>query len=207
MILKAKHNFILYPFFKWYAAFLIKKHHGRIKIVGDFKDKQLPILLISNHISWWDGFWALYINQKVLHRKFHFMMLAEQLRKYWFFNYTGGFSIDKSTKSIVESLNYASELLANKENMVLIFPQGEIQSLHNQDLHFEKGVEHILKNKKSTVQIVFLVNLIDYFSNPKAGIYFHIREYNLEAYDIKSIQKSYTEFYTESVQKQMTFNQ
>jgi 1-acyl-sn-glycerol-3-phosphate acyltransferase len=206
MILKAKHNFIVYRFFKWYAGFIIKRHYSIVKIVGEFKDRELPILLISNHISWWDGFWASYINQNVLHRKFHVMMLAEQLRKYWFFNFTGVFSVNKNTKSILESLQYTSELLTNKENMVLIFPQGEIQSLHNQDLQFEKGVEHILKNKKGAVQIVFLVNLIDYFSNPKPGIYFHIREYDHESYDIKSIQKSYTEFYAESVQKQMTFN-
>ncbi len=207
MILNAKHNFIIYPFFKWYAGFIIKRHNSTVKITGDFKDRNLPVLLISNHISWWDGFWAMYINQKVLHRKFHFMMLEEQLRKYWFFNFTGGFSVNKSTKSIVDTLNYTSGLLKDKENMVLIFPQGEIQSLHNQNLQFEKGVERILKNKENAVQVIFLVNLVDYFSNPKPGIYFHIREYVNGAFDLKSIQQNYTKFYAESVDKQMTFNQ
>ena len=207
MILNAKHNFIIYPFFKWYAGFIIKRHNSTVKITGDFKDRNLPVLLISNHISWWDGFWAMYINQKVLHRKFHFMMLEEQLRKYWFFNFTGGFSVNKSTKSIVDTLNYTSGLLKDKENMVLIFPQGEIQSLHNQNLQFEKGVERILKNKENTVQVIFLVNLVDYFSNPKPGIYFHIREYVNGAFDLKSIQQNYTKFYAESVDKQMTFKQ
>ena len=207
MILKAKHNFIIYPFFKWYAGFIIKRHNSTVKITGDFKDRNLPVLLISNHISWWDGFWAMYINQKVLHRKFHFMMLEEQLRKYWFFNFTGGFSVNKSTKSIVDTLNYTSGLLKDKENMVLIFPQGEIQSLHNQNLQFEKGVERILKNKENAVQVIFLVNLVDYFSNPKPGIYFHIREYVNGAFDLKSIQQNYTKFYAESVDKQMTFKQ
>jgi 1-acyl-sn-glycerol-3-phosphate acyltransferase len=207
MILKAKHNFIIYPFFKWYAGFVIKRHNSTVKIIGEFTDRNLPVLLISNHISWWDGFWAMYINQNVLHRKFHFMMLEEQLRKYWFFNFTGGFSVNKSTKSIVDTLNYTSGLLTDKENMVLIFPQGEIQSLHNQNIQFEKGVERILRNKENAVQVVFLVNLIDYFSNPKPGIYFHIREYTEGAFDLKSIQQNYTEFYADSVGKQMTFNQ
>ncbi|MBV5284226.1 MAG: lysophospholipid acyltransferase family protein [Paludibacter sp.] len=207
MILKAKHNFIVYPFFKWYAGFLIRRHNSTVKIIGEFKDRSLPVLLISNHISWWDGFWAMYINQNVLHRKFHFMMLEEQLRKYWFFNFTGGFSVNKSTKSIVETLNYTSGLLTDKENMVLIFPQGEIQSLHNQSIQFERGLERILRNKENAVQVVFLVNLIDYFSNPKPGIYFHIREYTEGAFDLKSIQQHYTEFYADSVGKQMTFNQ
>lgn len=207
MILRAKHNFIIYPFFRWYAGFIINRHNSTVKIIGEFKDRNLPVLLISNHISWWDGFWAMYINQNVLHRKFHFMMLEEQLRKYWFFNFTGGFSVNKNTKSIVETLNYTSTLLTDKENMVLIFPQGEIQSLHNQNIQFEKGVERILKNKENAVQVVFSVNLIDYFSNPKPGIYFHIREYTEEGFDLQSIQENYNKFYAESVHKQMTFNQ
>ncbi len=206
MILKAKHNFIIYPFFKWYAGFIIKRHNNTVKIVGEFNNKNLPILLISNHISWWDGFWAMYINQNVLHRRFHFMMLEEQLRKYWFFNFTGGFSVNKSTKSIIETLNYTSEILTGNKNMVLIFPQGEIQSLHNQKIQFESGLEHILKKKENAVQIIFLVNLIDYFSQPKPGIYFHIREYSDGVFDLKTMQKKYNEFYAESVDKQMTFN-
>jgi len=206
MILKAKHNFIIYPFFKWYAGFIIKRHYGTVKIIGHFKDKNLPVLLISNHISWWDGFWAMYINLNVLHQKFHFMMLEEQLRKYWFFNYTGGFSVNKKSKSIVETLNYTSELLNDSKNMVLVFPQGEIQSIHNQYIKFEKGLERILKNKENTVQIVFLANLIDYFSNRKPGIYFHIQEYAGGGFDMKSIQDSYNLFYAQSAEYQKNFN-
>jgi 1-acyl-sn-glycerol-3-phosphate acyltransferase len=205
MILKAKHHFIIYPFFKWYAGFIIKRHYGTVKIIGDLKEKNQPILLISNHTSWWDGFWAMYINLNVLHRKYHFMMLEEQLHKYWFFNYTGGFSVNKKSKSIIETLNYTSELLTDSKNMVLIFPQGEIQSLHNQNIQFEKGLEWILKNKENTVQIVFLVNLIDYFSNRKPGIYFHIQEYTDDGFDLKSIHESYNLFYAESVEKQKNF--
>ena len=206
MILRAKHNFFIYPFFKWYAGYIIKRHFGIVRIIGELKEKQLPVLLISNHISWWDGFWAMYINLNVLHRKFHFMMLEEQLRKYWFFNYTGGFSVNKKSKSIIETLNYTSELLNDNKNMVLVFPQGEIQSLHYHNIQFEKGLERILINKTNAVQVVFLVNLIDYFSNRKPGIYFHIQEYAGVGFDMKSIQESYNLFYAESAEKQKKFN-
>jgi 1-acyl-sn-glycerol-3-phosphate acyltransferase len=202
MMLKAKHNFIIHPFFKWYAGFIIKRHFGIVRIIGELKEKQLPILLISNHVSWWDGFWAMYINLNVLHRKYYFMMLEEQLRKFWFFNFTGGFSINKKSKSIVETLNYTSELLTDSKNMVLIFPQGEIQSVHNQSILFERGVERILKNKDNAVQVVFLVNLIDYFSNRKPGIYMYIQEYTESTFDLKSLQESYHLFYSQSVEKQ-----
>ena len=92
------------------------------------------------------------------------------------------------------------------KNMVLVFPQGEIQSLNNQNILFEKGLERILENKKNTVQVVFLVNLIDYFSHRKPGIYMHIQEYGEIALDLKSIQESYNLFYAQSVEKQRNFN-
>jgi 1-acyl-sn-glycerol-3-phosphate acyltransferase len=206
MILKAKHNFIIYPFLKWYAGLIIKRHYSAVHIFGDLKDTNKPVLLIANHISWWDGFWADYVNQNVFHRKFHFMMLEEQLRKYWFFNYSGGYSVSKKSKSIVETLNYTSELLNDPKNMVLVFPQGEIQSMHNQNIQFEKGLERILRNQGNAVQVVFLANMIDYFSNRKPGIYFHLQEYTNGTFDIKSIQDSYNLFYAQSVEKQKNFN-
>jgi 1-acyl-sn-glycerol-3-phosphate acyltransferase len=206
MILKAKHNFFIYPFLKWYARWNIKRHFGTAQIIGNLIERNLPVLLISNHISWWDGFWADYVNQIIFHRKFHFMMLDEQLRKYWFFNYSGGYAVSKKSKSIVETLNYTSELLNDRKNLVLVFPQGEIQSMHNQNIQFEKGLERILRDKGNAVQVVFMANLVDYFSNRKPGIYFHLQEYADGAFDIKSIQDSYNLFYAQSVEKQKNFN-
>ncbi len=202
MILRAKHNIFIHPFFKRYAVWILKRQFKPIQIIGEFQDRNMPILLISNHISWWDGFWAMYINLKVLNRKYHFMMLEDQLRKYWFFNYTGGFSVNKKSKSIIETIRYTSELLDNKENMVLIFPQGEIQTMHSQNMVFEKGLDPILKNKEGKVQIVFLANLVDYFSSPKPGIYFYIQEYNDLVFDSETIQYQYNEFYRRSIENQ-----
>ena len=199
---KAKHHFLVHPFFKWYAKYIIRKDFETVRIIGELATKNSPILLISNHMSWWDGFWAMYINLTVLHRKFHFFMLEEQLRKYWFFNYTGGFSINKKSKDMIESLNYAKTLLKDPQNMLLIFPQGGIQSMHNQPIQFEKGLERILKNTENEIQIVFLVNLVDYFSKRKPSIYFYIHEYQEAALDVASIQNSYNSFYKASVKQQ-----
>jgi 1-acyl-sn-glycerol-3-phosphate acyltransferase len=202
MILKAKHSIFLYPFFKRYSVWIIKRHFNTIKIFGEILKKDLPVLLISNHISWWDGFWAMHLNMQIFKRKFHFMMLEEQLRKYWFFNFTGGYSINKKSKSIIETLNYTAELLRDDKNLVLIFPQGEIQTMHNQSILFEKGLERVLYNKANDIQIVFLVNLVDYFSNPKPGIFMYTSEYTDSNFNIETIQIKYNEFYKKCVEKQ-----
>jgi len=195
LILKAKHNFIISPFFIWYTGLLIKRRFKPIIIIGDFNDNNLPILLISNHISWWDGFWIVYLNRKIFKRRFYFMMLEEQLRKFWFFNYAGGFSVKKGSRSIVESVKYSSELLSNSQNLVFMFPQGEIQSMHKQTFAFEKGVEKILRNMQNKLHIIFQVNLIDYFSNAKPGLFICFEEYKDEIFDIEIIENKFNEFY------------
>jgi len=153
-------------------------------------------------MSWWDGFWAFYVNHKIFNRKYHFMMLEKQLRKYWYFNYTGGYSVNKGTKSVVETIRYTLGLLSNPENMVLIFPQGKIQTMHRQTFQFEKGIEHILKEKEGKVQIMFMANLVDYFSAPKPIVNCYIQEYEDLSYSLESIQNQYNGFYGRCVEAQ-----
>ena len=176
-----------------------------MRIIGEYREGSLPILLIANHVSWWDGFWAVYVNDLLFGRKFHFMMLEEQLRKYWFFNYAGGFSVSKKSKSVMETLRYTADLLGDNRNLVLIFPQGAIQSMHVQRFEFEKGIERILRLIPNDIQIIFLVNLIDYGSDPKACLFMYLETYAPTGYDSAALQHAYTVFYRRCVEQQQEF--
>jgi 1-acyl-sn-glycerol-3-phosphate acyltransferase len=202
MILKAKHHFLVYPFFQWYSCWIIGRHFQKVVLKGNYTGKGLPVLLISNHTSWWDGFWAMYFNLKVLHRKFHFMMLEEQLRRLRFFNYTGGFSVKKSTRSIIESIHYTSQLLVDQGNMVLMFPQGKLFSAHESQVTFQKGIEKILGDLREKVQMIFLVNLTDYLSAKKPTLYMYFKEHEQNNYSLSELQKAYNQFYSQSVEQQ-----
>ena len=201
MILKAKHNFLLDPFFRFYVIRKMKKIFHIVKITGEFNDHNKPVLLIGNHISWWDGIWALNFAQRILHRKFHFMMLEEQLRKNWFFKYTGGFSIQKKSKSIIETLSYTVELLSNPKNVVLLFPTGKIQSMHKNQFVFEKGTEKILQKLNDPVHVIFMVNIIDYFSHSRPSLFTFYKEYT-GAYSTLEIQEEFNRFYKQNIDLQ-----
>lgn len=199
MIIKARHHWIVSPFFKFYAVYKIRRHFSDVIITGDIQQKDLPVLLISNHVSWWDGFWAMYINLKLLHRKFHFMMLEEQLKRFSFFINTGGYSVRKGARSVLESIDYTIELLSDKRNMVLLFPQGKITSMYYQSVKFERGIERILKGVKGKVQIIFMANLVDYFSREKPTLFIYLKEYNLSDHSLDNVQQEYNTFYSEAV--------
>ncbi len=196
MIYKASHHPLIYPFFRLYTRWKISRNFHGVIIKGDHHEKNLPVLLITNHISWWDGFWAEYLNMKIFHRKFYFMMQEDQLKKHMFFNRTGGYSVKKGSRSIIETLNYTSWLLADSKNLVLVFPQGKIESIHNQNLKFKKGIEYILRKVKSPVQIIFLVNLIEYFAEAKPGLIMHFKEYSGSDYSVEVLQKYFNIFYS-----------
>lgn len=203
MILKAKHHFFIYPFFQKYTLWKMKKNFHEVKLIGNIDLKELPLLVISNHSTWWDGFWLMHLNLKVLKRKFHFMMLESQLRKFWFFNYSGGFSIHKKSKTIFETFDYTAKLLSEKQNLVIVFPQGEITSIHNQNIKFEKGIEKIINRMKNKISIVMVVNLVDYFSNPKPTLYQYIKEFDFENFQIEDLEAQYNVFYKESIDNQV----
>ncbi len=203
LILKAKHNIVIYPFFKFYSVWKTKLNFNPVEIRGKVLQKDLPVLLLSNHSTWFDGFWAEYVNQKIFSRKFHFMMLEPQLRRYWFFNYCGGFSVRKNSRSVLETIGYAAELLTAPGNIVLVFPQGEIQSIHNQTIRFERGAELILKRLQNPVQIVFLVSLTDYFSSEKPRLSLYLQEYTGEDFSTKTLENAFQAFHNHCIEQQI----
>lgn len=202
MILKAQHNLFFYNFFKFYSKFKIERVFKKVHLESNFSpDLSKSLLVISNHFSWWDGFLLLYLNEKIFKKKFHFMMLEEELSKRIFLNKSGGFSVKKGNRSVVETLNYTVELLKDPNNMVLIFPQGRIESNHLEFVKFESGVDWILSRTKNSCKLIFHAYFTEYFSDPKPSIYSFIQEENTILKTIDELESRYNGFYTSCLNK------
>jgi len=197
-MIKGRHHWFLYPFFVWYGWMRMKRHFKKIHLSGTISETGLPILVIANHFSWWDGFFIASLNRKKFHKKFHVMMLEDQLKKNWFFQHTGAFSVRKNSKSIIESLTYAAELLQNPDNLVTYFPQGQFESINQEKLHFEKGVEWLLKNLKNEVQVIFVANQMDYFESAKPTLFIHFKTYDYRGKNLQEIEDDFNAFYRSS---------
>ena len=197
-MIKATHHIILYPFFKLYTRWQLSRNFKVVRI-GNSDSYDSSVLLISNHISWWDGFWAADFNMEVTKKRFFFMMEEKQLLEHKFFSRIGGFSIKKRDKESIESLNYTLQLLSDKNNLVLIFPQGKIESVYNQDIVFESGVDRIIKSSNKDTKVVFLVNLVDYHSNKKPTLYQYYLTFNKD----KALYSSYNEFFKMCIESQV----
>lgn len=202
-MLRSKHHFFIYPFFQHYTRWLLKRHFRGVTIEGSFADRGKPVLLIGNHIGWWDGFWAMYLKLEVVKRRFHFMMQEDQLLRFRFFNYTGAFSVNRKSREVVESVQYAASLLEDPENMVLIYPQGRLQSLYASQFFFEKGIERILQCREGEVQLLMSVNMIDYLAHRKPTLYIYLRDYE-GPFRREALEEAYNRFYADCLTIQTT---
>jgi hypothetical protein len=183
---------------------MLNRHFQKVVLHGDFYDQDLPILMIGNHFSWWDGFIAYYLNFRITQRKFHIMMLEDQLAGRKFLNKAGAFSIKKGSRSVIESLQYSSELLSEDDNIVVIYPQGEFQSIHHKSVSFEKGIQFIAARVRNRIHLMFYVALVDYFSFIKPSLTIYYREVDQELLSMPpELETEYNHFLEECSRKQM----
>ncbi len=197
-MIKSRHRPFYVWFFKVYTKVMLRKHFQDVILKGEFIDRGLPVLVIGNHFSWWDGFIAYYFNMKVFRRKFHIMMLEEQLAGRSFLNKAGAFSIKKGGRSVVESLDYAAGVLQHENNLVVLYPQGEFQSLHARPVIFEKGIRNIAVKLSSEFHLVFYAAMPDYFSEKKPTLTVYYREFSFNmASEPVLLQSEYNDFIRE----------
>jgi len=129
------------------------------------------------------------------------MMLYEQLVKRKFLRYSGAFSIDKGRRGVVESLKYSCEVLKNSHNLLLIFPQGKIQSLYTYPFRFEKGLEYIVSHSKE-FDIYFNLNLLNFFSDKKPTLTMYYKHYASDNLMKADIEQAYNLFSQECIRRE-----
>jgi len=162
---------------KLFAPYLAYRLRKAFKVVRHNEVTILPghsVLLLCNHFSWWDGFWAGHIIHNYLKRDFYIMMQEDHLEKRKFFRLLGGFSINRKSKEVITSLQYAAKLLDNPKNGVAVFPQGALISNHTDEINIERGIEYLIKKVKGNCQIVYYSAFIDYFESLKPSVYLYL---------------------------------
>jgi 1-acyl-sn-glycerol-3-phosphate acyltransferase len=154
--------------------------------------KDHSYILMCNHFSYWDGFWAGYLCLKSLYKQnpsikgFYIMVLEKQMQQNKWLTRLGCFSIAPGTITVGESLDYAAALLDEPGNIFLMYPQGKLESNHVKNILIKPGIAEILKRVKGNCQLLWSTNLIEYFESLKPSVYFHVlncgtnKDFNLE---------------------------
>jgi hypothetical protein len=161
--------------FHIYVMRLLKRHFHSFRLFGNMTepDPELPLLLIPNHSTWWDGFFVYLINDQFLKRELYIMMLDSQLAKYKFFARVGAFGITPGNrKNVKESLNYTVELLKKEKVLVTIFPQGILLPWGKRPLNFKKGLERMVRLYNKPINILPLAIRAEQGGEQQAEVFF-----------------------------------
>ncbi len=182
MIIKAKP---LPPFiFRCCASFvawLLKRRFAKITANMVEIKPNCSYLLMCNHFSFWDGFFGIYIAYKLIgkHQKIkglYTMSVKKQMEKKPWLKYFGSFSVSPGTRSIEESLNYAASVLNTPGNVLVYYPQGNLESGHIRHIEIKDGIYEIISRTQGDCQLLWTSNLTEYFESLKPRLYINLMD-------------------------------
>ncbi len=194
-------------FVKWLAIHIAERwvisHFARVKYIGELNaDPNRSCMMLMNHFSFNDGGILHRLCRLRLKKLFRVMVVEAQLKAFSGLRYVGCFSVNKSSRNMIESLNYAASLLKQPEVMLGIYPQGEVYSMHLNRIHFESGLGYILKRSQDIpYQVFFGVTLLDYLDSFKPTARVYLMEYHGERRQEK-MEEAYNLFYAECKREQ-----
>ena len=196
------------------AAILTWFLRGRFNemIVNDIEIKRNhSYILMSNHFGFLDGFLAYYVCFKMIDKKqklkgLYTMSVKKQMEKVWWLKYLGSFSVDPGKRSVNESLDYAASILNEPGNILLYYPQAELESSHIRTIEFKDGIYEIVNRIKGNCQLIWSSNLIEYFESTKPSVYFNVLDCGTnKEFDFESLKQKVNKHHRQSLQNNIRF--
>jgi hypothetical protein len=167
------------------------------------------VLLLCNHFSFWDGFFAGYLAFYGLHKAspmkaLYIMSVEKQLQLNPWMRWFGSFSIAPGKRRMMQSLDYAAGLLSVPGNILLYFPQGNLESCHVRDIIFQDGINHIIRGIKGNCQLIWSSNIIEYFESTKPSVDFNLLDCGTnKEYDFEKLKRSVNTFHRAAIDRQI----
>ncbi|MDB5131800.1 MAG: Acyltransferase [Mucilaginibacter sp.] len=194
-----------------FASWITRRRFNKMVINNAEIKPGHSYLLMCNHFSFWDGIWAIYLSLHGVHKKqplkgFYIMSLKKQMEKHWWLKYIGAFSIAPGPRSVAESLRFAAEILSEPGNLLLFYPQGNLESEHVRYIEFKEGINTLVPQIKGDCQLIWCSILTEYFESLKPTVYFNMldcgtnHEFNFEA-----LKQKVNEHHLQAIQNNIRF--
>lgn len=200
-MLPARHFAPAHWFFKAWLRVLLRRHFSGIRVKGTWTRFPGSALVVGNHVSWWDGFWVYYLNQKLLGKRPFVMMLQSQLQRHPFLQRIGAFSIAPGRRCALKSLSYATGLLKDDNNLVLMYPQGYLSSLYASPPAFARGIERVAR-RSGVHKVLFYTALVDYGAHKKPVLTLYLGQYRWDSHQLGELETAFRLFHQQAVQEQ-----
>lgn len=119
-----------------------------LKVALGQLDPGLPVILVPNHISWWDGFFCFEVQSRLRPGSgIYSLMLESELKKFPILRKIGCFGLEPGNPVSVRRafIQFRDLVAANPYRTITFFPQGEISPIRQRPLAFRRGIETLAK--------------------------------------------------------------
>ncbi|WP_295672425.1 1-acyl-sn-glycerol-3-phosphate acyltransferase [uncultured Mucilaginibacter sp.] len=168
-------------------------------------------ILMCNHFGFFDGFFAYYLCFKFINKKqklkgIYTMSVKKQMEKNWWLKYSGSFSVEPGKRSVDESLDYAASLLNEPGNLLIYYPQGNLESAYIRHVEFQDGIYEIVTRTRGHCQLVWSSVLLEYFESTKQSVYFNLLDCGSNSdFDFEQLKAKVNEYHLQSIKKNIRF--
>jgi 1-acyl-sn-glycerol-3-phosphate acyltransferase len=167
--------------FDRYLPFLFRRTVQRILVRGplDRVDADLPVLLVANHTSWWDGFILWELQRRLRpNGRVRSLMLESGMREHALFRWLGGIPMRPGDPvSIRQAFRAAREERERfgRQLAIVYLPQGKIWPATRRPLGFQRGVE-LLARELDPITVVPIGIHAELLTSPKPSLFVAIGE-------------------------------
>jgi hypothetical protein len=135
----------LLRWFAWYSRRYVRRHfHSlRVSLKGlPPETRELPLVIYSNHASWWDALICLVLKEQFFPCRTAFAPIdAAMLARYKFFQRLGFFGVEQhSRRGAFQFLRTAEAVLRSPRNLLAITPQGRFVDVRELLVRFGEPV-------------------------------------------------------------------
>ena len=120
--------------------------------------------------------------------------------------YMGSFSVEPGKRSITESFEYAAEMLNKPGNLLMFFPQGELESCHIRHIKFDEGLYEIATRITGNCQLLWTSNIIEYFESIQPSVHFNMLDCGtVKEFDFEALKKKVNIFHREAIERTIRY--
>ena len=139
---------LLLRWFTWYCRGYIRRHfHSlRVSLAGlPPNNTGLPLVIYTNHASWWDPLVGLVIKDTFFSERALFTPIdAAMLARYRMFAKLGFFGVEQGgRRGAVQFLRTAETILGSPHHLLAVTPQSRFADVRERPVRFQSGLGHL----------------------------------------------------------------
>ncbi|MDQ6809354.1 MAG: lysophospholipid acyltransferase family protein [Verrucomicrobiota bacterium] len=147
---------MLLTWFTWYSKRYLRRHFHSLRISRAGlppRDSTAPLVIFSNHASWWDPLLWLALKAEFFPDRRAFSPINDAaLQRYKILSALGFFGVEQATRrGAIQFLRTADAILSEPGNIVALTPQGRFADPRERPPRFEAGLGHLATRVRGAV--------------------------------------------------------